>query len=176
MSPDEQAAFRSGYSDPVIARIENTRSGTNSAGALTGDKFAAEAAEIAIDPELLARRVGRENTMFDTKQRVLGGSLTADNVTDVAASRGVGQDILSSLMQGRLRDAATQTISAGANAATGRNSEVRELLGKMLMSQGGEAASAVRGATALQGSRDLMRKRLMDALISGSAVGGGVSQ
>lgn len=134
MTPDQQAAFRAGYSDPVMARIEGAAPGVNKARPLASQKSQAEMGAMAVDPELFARRVGRENTMFGTNVAALGGSKTADNLADIAEVAGFDASPLANALTGNWRTMATQLGAKAANTAMGRNTATRELMAQMLLS------------------------------------------
>jgi hypothetical protein len=85
---ESQAAFRSGYVDPLIAQAQGAVIGVNKARPLTSDAFRAEAEAMGPGNDLLQRRLTRENTMFATRNQALGGSRTADNL----AKRAMGID------------------------------------------------------------------------------------
>jgi len=64
--PQAQAAFRSGYVDPLIAQTEGAALGVNKARPFSNDAFAAEAEAMAPGNNLMQRRLGREMRMFET--------------------------------------------------------------------------------------------------------------
>ena len=82
LRPEAQAAFRAGYADPAIAQTQAAAFGANKARPFLNDAFGDEAAVIAPGNDLLQRRLGREQTMFTTRNEALGGSKTADNTND----------------------------------------------------------------------------------------------
>lgn len=88
MTPEEQAAFRAGYADPAIARLESASLSptTNKARILQTPKIRDElqAFSPADNTQVLGRRIGREQRMFDTAAAALGGSKTADNLADAS--------------------------------------------------------------------------------------------
>lgn len=83
LPPEQLPNYRVGYADPTIARVEAAAPGVNKARPLTSDKATAELGALATDPALLSRRVERENEMFRTGGRVMGGSATVENLGDV---------------------------------------------------------------------------------------------
>lgn len=145
MTPDEQSAARVGYGDTVSESIQrNKAQAPNAAREFNSTKRAAEADAMAVDPGLLRRRVDRENTMYDTYQRALGGSRTADNLQDVAdvgpladAAR-AGRDV----MMGNTGGAVANTVSAVGQKLTGQNEATRRIIARILMSQDPKAALA----------------------------------
>lgn len=169
LSPDEQAAFRIGYADPLIAKIENSAPGVNKARALTSDKAREVLHGIATDPELLARRIERENTMFRTSSKALGNSSTADNLADVAdtahALPGLaGQFAVSPAWA--LRSLAGRVADAAINGVTGKNEATRKAIADALTSQ--NAASLLAPLFELQSrvARGLSGAGLAAALIA----------
>lgn len=137
MKPDEQQAARVGYGDRILEAIErNKAAAPNAARELNSTKRQAESAAMALNPERLQRQVGRENTMFDTFNRALGGSRTADNLADVAdlgpladAGRAV-RDAAS----GNAPGAVGNLFAAARPYLTGQNEATRAEIAKMLMS------------------------------------------
>jgi hypothetical protein len=97
LTPDEASAFRTGYSDPLLAKVENAPLGTNRVRPLRADGTTDVMAEIANDPALLARRLMREDTMFETAGKTLGGSDSGERIADdfPQATRGIIDNIVS---------------------------------------------------------------------------------
>src|SRR5205814_3195613 len=85
LTPQGQGAFRAGYVDPLIANTQGAAFGVNKARPLLNDAFAAEADAMAPGNPLMQRRLGREQTMYTTRNQALGGSRTADNLPDADA-------------------------------------------------------------------------------------------
>lgn len=165
---DPRSAFRAGYADPVIAKVENSAAGSNTARPLTSQKFKKEAGAMATDPDLLARRLGRENTMFETNQTVLGGSRTADNLIDMEDVGRFDNGVLSALMRGRVLEAAGHAAGKVAgpvlNRVQGRGPNTRNEIAKMLMQTGDEGADLVRQLLANNALDAKTRARLIDQL------------
>src|SRR6185312_5803687 len=83
MSDAEKAGFRTGYADPLIESVQGAAHGVNKARPLINDATAVEFPTFAgSGGEKLQRQLGRENTMFETRNAALGGSRTADNLAD----------------------------------------------------------------------------------------------
>ena len=141
-TPDDQSAFRAGYADPVIARIDNSAIGVNKARPLLADKPQAELGAMASDPEKLMRQIGRENTMFETAAQALGGSKTAENLADISDAKGMSASTLMNLLSGRWGAAAGQLGDKAMSAVTGQNPKTREIIAQMLLSQDPRAALA----------------------------------
>ena len=135
--PEQLSAYRVGYADPTIARVESAAPGVNKARPLTSDKARAELGALAADPALLDRRVGRENEMFRTGGRVMGGSATVENLSDVSdAARGTatlaGQAVINPVWA--LRRFAGNVADAAINGVTGNNEATRAEIARAMMS------------------------------------------
>jgi hypothetical protein len=140
MTPEQQAAFRAGYADPTIARVEAAAPGVNKARPLRNDKVTAEMGAIAKDPELLSRQIGRENTMFETANASLGGSKTSENLADAEDSKMLSASIITNLLSGRWGAVGGQALDRLLAGASGSNPATRELIVRALMSQDPRAA------------------------------------
>lgn len=137
MTPDQLSAYRAGYADPTVARIESAAPGVNKARPLTTDKAATELGALATDPELLFRRVGRENEMFRTGGRVVNGSATVDNMGDVTdaarnAATLLGQSAINPVWA--LRRFAGNVADAAINGVTGNNEATRAEIARAMLS------------------------------------------
>jgi hypothetical protein len=110
---EAQGAFRRGYVDPQISQIQNAAFGTNKARPFTSDavkqEFNAFAAQGRSDQ--LQRQIGREQTMFETRNHALGGSKTADNLNDHAAMA-VDPHLVGQIMTGNWHGAVRTALSA----------------------------------------------------------------
>lgn len=140
MTPEQQAAFRVGYADPVLARVENAPLGTNRVRTLRADGFSDVMGGIADDPALLARRLDREGRMFSTSQGVLGGSATAERLADDALLSSDSMGILGNILAGNYATAASQAGIKSGNALMGRNTATREEVARILLSRDPRAA------------------------------------
>lgn len=174
LSEGEQAAFRSGYADPLVARIENNAVGANAARPFTSQKFQTEAAAMATDPDLLARRLGRENTMFETGQTVLGGSRTADNMIDMEDASRFDNGVLAALLQGRIADGATQMVGPAINRLRGHGPAVRQEMARLLTQSGENGADVIRQLLTNKQLDQAARLRLIDQLTAMGGTGSGV--
>lgn len=161
MLTKEQAAARIGYGDNALARIEASASPTaNVAKPFGSTKVKAEVKAMAYAPEVFADRIARENSMWSTANRALGGSRTADNLSDIAdvglladatrAARGGVSGVL---------DVAAQRLGP---ALTGQNAATRTLIARAMMSD--DPLKVLAPALKYQGSADA-RARVADALI-----------
>lgn len=162
MTPEQQAAFRVGYADPVMARVENAPLGTNRVRTLRADGFSDVMGGIANDPALLARRLDREARMFSTNQGVLGGSQTAERLADDALLSSESVGILGNILAGRFGAAAGQAGIMAGNSLAGRNTATREEIARILLSRDPRAAleRALAAETTAAG-----KAAIMDAVI-----------
>jgi len=174
MTPEEQAAFRAGYADPLIARTESAAVAptTNKARPLmtekTGQEFPAFAAPGRA--ERLGDRIAREQRMFETSNAALGGSKTADNLADAAEMAKFDPSILAKLFQGRPIAAVIDAVGRLVNEARGMPPGVLARVGEMLMETDPDRARIV-----LEGARRLAeRSAEQNALINAVlGLGGG---
>ena len=130
LDPAAQAAFRTGYADSLLARIEASPPTRNVAGGLLADKYGQELGAFAHSPGLLGNQLERENTMFRTGQRALSGSASFDNFANDAGA-----------FSGWVRAAAHgktgllgKALDGALGFATGQSPAVREGLAKVLLS------------------------------------------
>jgi hypothetical protein len=172
LTPEQQAAFRFGYADPLIEQTQGAAMGVNKARPFTSEAFQAESSAMAPGAPLMQRRIGRENQMFETRNQALGGSRTADNLADSSAL-GVDPSIIRDLAMGRFGSAARGVLSAGSNALSGNTTEVRTALARMLLSRG----QATNFQQALQLAQERIdHARLTALLLTRGAMGGGAQQ
>lgn len=174
LGPQEQGAFRAGYIDPLIADVQGAASGVNKARQFTSDAFRTESAAVAplTSGNQMLRRIDRENTMFETRNQAVGGSRTADNLSDAAAF-GIDPKIVSNILHGNWKTAAVNLMRSAANAVTGNSAAVRQEVGKILLSRGGNVTERELGgilATALRRVQDRQPGRgILGAVSIGSA-------
>lgn len=143
MTPDEQAGARVGYGDTMIGRVEANASPTaNRAKVFASPKVEAETDRFAAMPELFRRQLERENAMWETQNRALQGSRTADNLQDVQdvgmiadASR-AARDVAT----GNIGNALANTAQGAARLASGQNEATRTLMAQVLMNPNPQAA------------------------------------
>lgn len=137
---EQQAPFRTGFADPLLAKVENAPVGVDRVRPLTGDGTVEKLSVMASDPALLQRQLERESTMFRTGREALGGSATALNQAD-AAQANTGEALLGMIAAPR----ATMMQAAGrglANIATNQGAATREEIARMLLSRDVQAALA----------------------------------
>ncbi|BEV44762.1 hypothetical protein [Afipia carboxidovorans] len=169
LTPEGQAAFRSGYVDPLISQAQGAAFGVNKARPLINDAFQTEAAAMAPGNPLMQQRIAREQTMFETRNHALGGSRTADNLNDDAAM-GIDPGFLVSLGMGDVRGIARGLLSAGKNALTGNTPEVRAEVGRLLTMRGSNVTQQQ-----LQGVLDEAVRRVQARQIAGMLLGRGAA-
>lgn len=143
LSPNGQQAFRTGYADPLIQKAQGAAFGVNKARELTGSAFRDEAAAIAPmrTGAQMQRQIGRENTMFETRARALGGSKTADNINEDAAM-GVDPSIITQVLTGNLGGAFKSIAGAVSNGWNGNTADVRQAVGQILLQRGANLQSS----------------------------------
>ena len=155
MTPGQQQAYRAGYADPLIERVQGAAVGRNKAAEFTSDAFRDEAAAVApmrTGPQM-ARRLDRENQMFSTRNHVSGGSSTAENLADEAAAGIDVGGILAKVLSGHWTGAARDALRAGGNGLNGNTAAVREELARRLLLGSPEAAQDLLARLARQQGR-----------------------
>lgn len=168
LTPEGQTGFRTGYVDPLIQQAQGAAFGANKARPLINDAFADEAGAMAPGNPLMQRRIGRENTMFETRHHALGGSKTVENLADDGAL-GIDPSIITNIVTGNFAGAARGVLSAGTNLLTGNTAEVREALARMLLERG--QARGVQNALT-QAQALINRTHQTMQLLSRGAMGG----
>lgn len=133
LTPEQQAAYRTGYGDKVIGRVEAAAEGANKARPFTSGKSIDELATMARDPKKLARALDRENIMFETRRKAIGGSQTADNLADQSAIENIVERGISPTAWIKSAGSWISNMSKGQNEAT------RAALADALLSTGDEA-------------------------------------
>jgi hypothetical protein len=166
LTPEQQAAARVGYGDRLLSQIEANSSPTaNRAKPLQSPKRVSEADAMALDPELYANRLSRENTMWETQNRALGGSRTADNLEDIAATgqstSGLG-GVARSLANLQVGDAAAQVGGMLGPITKGQTDQTRQLIAQALLSK--NPRKALTNAMA-QDIKSQKQRRIVEALL-----------
>jgi hypothetical protein len=130
---------------------------------------------MALNPDLLGRRLDRENTMFETTRQALGGSQTADNIADTAESAGYDASAIVNLLTGNFGTGARQLLQAAGQAVRGQNDETRKIIAQALLSR--EPGKVLAQAMQTTDS-DATRRAIVDALAvaSGQKTGYLISQ
>ena len=157
--PVSQIAYKSGYADPLLGRIEASPPGVNTVRPLLADKYQQEFGAMAKDPALLGRQLGRENTMNATMQRALGGSPTAENLLNEAQMSSIDPSALAKIAKNPISGTIGFLLGKGGDILSGKNATVRSLLGERLLSQDPAAFIA-----ALNKSKNISRAK-REALI-----------
>lgn len=169
LTPDEQAAFRVGYADPLIARVESTATSptTNKARPLITDKTRAEFPAFAAPgkAQQLGRRIGREQRMFETANAALGGSKTADNLADAAELAKFDPSIFGNLLNGRWGTAALNAIGKAWAESRGMSPQVMEIYAKKLLETNPDAARRILESGAKTAFQDEMRRAIIARIL-----------
>ncbi|MGK6313733.1 hypothetical protein [Neorhizobium sp. DT-125] len=178
MTPEEQAAFRAGYADPAIARLEAASMSptTNKARILQTPKYEEELRAFAAPDQAdrLGRRIGREQRMFDTAAAALGGSKTADNLADAADMSKLDPGVMSSLFRQDYIGALMNGLQKTMSTAKGTPPAVIERMARTIIETNPDAALRIlsKGSQRLT-QADQMRARVAAALIASGAAGAG---
>lgn len=137
MQPGERNAFRAGYADPMIAKVESSSMSptTNKARPLITEKTGQEFPAFAVPQraDQMGRRIAREQRMFETTNQALGGSKTADNLADAADMNKFDPSIMTNLMQGRPVAAVVSAVTKALNESRGLPPSVLTRLSQSLM-------------------------------------------
>lgn len=170
---EAQRAARIGYFDPLIARAEN-QAGTmsNSARPFISQSARQELPVIA-EPgqaDMLMRRLGREQQMFETSSAALGGSKTADNLADAADMSKFDPGIFAGMFRDPL-GAAMKAAGRLASEAKGMPPAVMEQVARSLLITNPAAARSLLEAGSRTTSQDALR-RAIAAMIVGDTAGG----
>lgn len=164
VSDEAKNAFRAGRADAEIARIDAAAPGVNKARPLLSEKSSQELSMMANDPRLLADRIGREQTMFETNATALGGSRTADNLADIADTQAFDYGPVVNALTGNFRAAAMQMGPTVLNAMQGRNTATREMIARALL--GTDIKRAIAPALAAE-TKAGPRRAVVEALVRG---------
>jgi len=144
LTADQQAAARVGYADRILAQIDSNKAITaNKAAPFNSTKAAEEARAMTLNPDQFGRQIARENDMWGTMNRALGGSRTADNLMDDAMSiptSGPARQAMIDLFRVNLPGVATNLAIAVAPALRGQSPATRKLIADALMSSDPEVA------------------------------------
>ena len=166
MAAAEQGAARTGYGDRLLAQLEAMTAPTaNRAKPLLSPKRAMEADAMATDPRLYSDRLGRENTMWETQNRALGGSRTADNLADQGAMDGISGEVMQAGKAAanlQFGDMVQKVAGALGPILKGQNEPTRMLIAKALMSSN---AGQVLAPAIAQTAKSASVRRMLEALI-----------
>jgi len=170
MTPDQQQAARIGYGDGLLAQVERQAAPTaNNARPLRSPKRVQETEGMAMNAELFRRRIERENTMWETQNRALGGSRTADNIADqgeIAKNAAGVAGAARSAANIQIGDAVSQIAAVLGPVARGENEATRQLIARALMSKNPQEALE---PILRQYNANLMQRRLAEAIVRGAS-------
>lgn len=134
----DQRAFRMGYGDETIKRIEGMNAeAPNVSRQIASSKRKAEATAFALNPEQYAAQIAREGDMFKTFNTALGGSRTADNLQDIA-DVGMIADLSragASATTGNSAGAVSSLFSAVRPLLQGQNEATQKIVAQALLSR-----------------------------------------
>ena len=178
MRPDQQAAFRVGYADPLIEAASNAAPGVNKARPLLGDGPQAELGAMSLHngpyqpgaPEIMAQKLARENTMFETRNHAMGNSRTADNLADQGALE-IDPSMIGHLLHGNFVGAGASALRSVGNGLTGNTENVRKEMAKLLLQRGSNPDLGAMLSRVTDSAK--ARQALAAALSQGAAVGSG---
>ncbi len=141
LTSGEQAAFRTGYADPLIASAQGAAGGQNKARPFTSLAMKTELPAFAVEGkgDTLMRQLGRENEMFANRAEALGNSKTAENLAD-NADVGIDAGLFAKLITGNWGGAIKDAVARGAAGINGNTEAVRENMARLLMQGDKEAA------------------------------------
>jgi hypothetical protein len=131
--PNPQDGFRVGFVDPLLTRVEGMTDTNNAARPFMSSKVKAVLAAISEDPELIARRLARENEMFRTRHMATGGSPTANLTEDIADVADTSPNLAEMAMSPTTAIINALGTKAG-NFMQGTNEQTRQLIARVLMS------------------------------------------
>jgi hypothetical protein len=134
LTPEEQSGFRVGYADPLIARAQAAPMNTDAARPLTSLAARTELPAFAVpgQGDQMMRRLGRESEMFRNRAAATGGSTTAENLADNAAT-GVDTAIIGRLLSGDFLGAGRNALQRGVASVSGNTEAVRARLAERLL-------------------------------------------
>lgn len=171
---DQQAPFRAGFVDPLIARIlNNPAPGANRAKMSPNLQAKVEAfAEPSRAADLLAR-LQREQRMHSTLTEAAGGSKTVENAAD-AADMAIDPAIISNLLSGQFRNAALAGARGVWNTVSGNTEPVRNELARRLLPLSGSEPIATMLPRVTKALRDKRARndRLERFIVRGLLTGG----
>lgn len=178
MEPGEQNAFRAGYVDPYIAKVESSAMSptTNKARPLISEKTDQEFPALAIPQraDRMGRRIAREQQMFETSNAAMGGSKTADNLADASEMSNVDPSIMANLWAGRPVKAALDMAGRLMKEAQGQPASVIAEIGRSLLTTNPQAARALLTGGARTAAQDDLRRAIASMVLGqgGGATGG----
>lgn len=180
MTPEEQASFRAGYVDPLIAHAQGVPVGVDKSRPLISDATGVEFARFT-EPgsgkgARLWRQLGREKTMFETRAAATGGSRTADNLADMADMSNFDPAIMAGVLRGSIKDAMMAATARALTEAQGMPPSVVSRIAKVIMETDPAQARALLSAPQAQSAGKAARRSAINAVanaVMGSAAGRG---
>jgi hypothetical protein len=115
----------------------------------------------------LMRRVGREQTMFETANTALGGSKTADNLADAAELSKFDPTIMSKLFSGRPIAAAMDAAGRLVNEASGMPPSVTARIATALLETNPAAARQLLDTGARNAAQNELRRAIASQITGG---------
>ncbi|MFD9897464.1 hypothetical protein [Mesorhizobium sp. NPDC059025] len=170
--PEEQVGFRAGYVDPLIAQAEGAAVGVDKSRPLISDATGREFPVFAAPGKgrQLWDRLGREKTMFETRNAATGGSRTADNIADAADMAEFDPSVMAKLFRGDVMGAGLSAATRAMNEAKGLPPSVLSRVGQALMITDPAVAAKMlaNGAQSItnKAGRRAMASTIMNALNS----------
>ena len=178
LEPGAQAAYRTGYADPLMEQASNGNPGANKALPLMNEGTQAELANMSHyqgpqqpggPGDIMAQRLARSNEMNATRNRALSGSQTFDNMAE-EKSQALEPGLLLDAAHGNIHGLVLALARTGVNGLTGSTPAVRQKLGQLLLTRG--PGADVPGALTPAVNGMVQRKALARALASGLLAGG----
>ncbi|ESZ50445.1 hypothetical protein X730_12040 [Mesorhizobium sp. L103C565B0] len=170
MNPDEQNAFRAGYVDPMIAKVESSSISptTNKARMLMTEKTGQEFPAFAVpgQADRMGTRIAREQRMFETANSALGGSKTADNLADAADMNKFDPSIMTNLLHGRPVAAVVTAVTKALNESRGLPPTVLTQLSRALMETDPTAARMLLRAGTSQNVNSATRRAALSTVLT----------
>lgn len=169
MPADQQAPFRAGFVDPLISRVVNNSSpGANRAKFSPNTQAKIEAFAPNNGLQDMLRRLSAERRMHSTLTEAAGGSKTVENAAD-AADMGIDPAIISNILSGNFRGAATAGARGVFNSLTGNTEPVRNELARRLLPLAGSENPATMLPRVTQALRDKRARndRVQNTIVRG---------
>ncbi|RWN47371.1 MAG: hypothetical protein EOS03_13575 [Mesorhizobium sp.] len=166
MTPEEQAAFRVGYADPLIEQAQSAAVGVDKSRPLISDATGMEFPVVTAPGRgpRLWNQLGREKTMFETRNAATGGSRTADNLADAADMSQFDPSVMARLMKGDAWGTITAALAKTLNEAKGLPPSVLSKVGEALMHTDPTMARQALTAGAESTSAKAARRAIVSAI------------
>jgi hypothetical protein len=184
IDPAAQAAYRTGYADPLLEQASNGNPMANKVLPLSNDGTQQELAAMSqyqgpLQPganDQLVQALTRSNDMNATFRRARTGSQTFDNLAE-GSQEGVDPGVLWEAARGNWHGVALDFMRKAANAYSGSTPEVRSHLAQALLMRGpaADVSSAVAPRLAAIQYRENLARALGAATRGGLAISAGES-